>query len=89
MIHNKAFTGRLVFQYRETTQTDRSCSWTERHYEGGVEVIVPEQRIVGAYGLTQIIPEHTEFLPLTEDEGKHLKYAYDKIKKRIKSELNK
>lgn len=89
MIRDKDFTGRIKFKSYVKTETDRDSVWSEKHYEGGIEVIVPEQRITSVYGLTQVIPEHTEFLPFTEDEAKQLKCVYDKVKKRVKSKINK
>ena len=89
MIHDKDFTGRIKFKTYVKTETGNNDAWSERHYEGGIEVVVPDQRITSVYGLTQVIPKHTEFLPFTEEEAKQLKCVYDKVKKRVKSEINK
>lgn len=89
MIEKKNFTGKMVFTYREESYADRNGSWTEYFYDGGVEVVVPEQIIINSLGLRSVIPEHTELVPFTKEEGKNLKYAYDKVCKRIRNELNK
>ncbi len=89
MIEKKNFTGKMTFAYREENYEDRFTCWTEYLYDGGVEVVVPEQVITNSLGLRSVIPEHTEFVPFTKEEGKNLKYAYDKICKRIRNQLNK
>lgn len=89
MIHHSDFTGKLIFEYKEKEYNDRSCYWTDRLYLGGIEVVVPEMKVKDVYEQEIVIPKHKELIPFTEDEGKHLKYAYDKIKKRIMNQLNK
>ena len=88
MIHNKDFTGKIVFKYYETDESDRSCTWKEQHFEGGIEVVVPEQTYMDVYHRPHLVPAHTELLPFTDAEKTHLKLTFDRIKMRVKQELN-
>lgn len=91
MIHDKDFTGRIEFKYYLTKESGshNESSWTKVNFEGGIEVTVPEQIILDVYGQPYKIPEHTELIPFTEKENQQLKFTFDRIKKRIKQELNK
>ena len=87
MIRDTDFTGKLIFESEETLPLDRGY-WREILYKGGIEVTVPAMKIIDKYGQPYLIPERTELISFTEEEKHFLKVFYDKVKKRIKKQIN-
>lgn len=87
MIKDTDFTGKLVFESEETLPLDRGY-WCEVLYKGGIEVVVPAMKIIDKYNQPYTIPERTELIPFTQEEKQALKMFYDKVKKRVKRQIN-
>ena len=87
MIRDTDFTGKLIFECEETLPLDRGYR-REILYNGGIEVTVPGMKIIDKYSQPYLIPERTELIPFTEEEKHFLKVFYDKVKKRIKKQIN-
>lgn len=87
MIRDTDFTGKLIFECEETLPLDRGY-WREALYNGGIEVSVPAMKIIDKYNQPYTIPERTELIPFTQEEKRALKMFYDKVKKRVKRQIN-
>ena len=87
MIRDTDFTGKLIFECEETLPLDRNYR-REILYEGGIEVTAPAIKIIDNYDQSYLIPERTELIPFTEEEKHFLKVFYDKVKKRVKKQIN-
>ena len=87
MIRDIDFTGKLTFECKETLPLDRNYL-REILYDGGIEVTAPAIKIIDNYDQPYIIPERTELIPFTEEEKQFLKVFYDKVKKRVKKQIN-
>ena len=87
MIRDTDFTGKLIFECEETLPLDRGY-WREALYKGGIEVSVPAMKIIDKYGQSYEISERTECIPFTEEEERILKAFYDRVKKRVKKQIN-
>lgn len=87
MIKDIDFTGKLTFECKETLPLDRNYR-REILYEGGIKVTASAIKIIDNYGQPYLIPERTELIPFTEEEKHFLKVFYDKVKKRVKKQIN-
>lgn len=87
MIRDTDFTGKLIFECEETLPLDRGY-WREVLYKGGIEVSVPAMKIIDKYNQPYTIPERTELISFTQEEKRALKMFYDKVKKRVKRQIN-
>ena len=87
MIRDIDFNGKLIFECKEILPLDRGYR-REILYNGGIEVTVPAMKIIDKYSQPYLIPERTELIPFTEEEKQFLKVFYDKVKKRIKKQIN-
>ena len=87
MIKDIDFTGKLIFECKEILPLDRGYR-REALYKGGIEVTAPAIKIIDNYDQPYLIPERTELISFTEEEKHFLKVFYDKVKKRVKKQIN-